>query len=139
MKFKVQLVIAADDGQEAVEEIALLDKSEVQLEDLGLTLNESKDILRSLQQRIVTCQAETYVEKHRCCAECGKSCRKKGSYPIVFRTLFGSIRLDSPRFYTCRCREHEQVTFSPLVQLLTEHTAPELLYLEAKWASLVSY
>ena len=28
---------------------------------------------------------------------------------------------------------------SPLVELLPEHTAPELLYLESKWASLVPY
>jgi hypothetical protein len=30
-------------------------------------------------------------------------------------------------------------TFSPLTRLFTEHTAPELVYLETKWASLVSY
>ena len=30
-------------------------------------------------------------------------------------------------------------TFSPLTALFTEHTAPELLYLETRWASLVSY
>jgi len=30
-------------------------------------------------------------------------------------------------------------TFSPLAGLLTEHTAPELLYLESKFAALVSY
>src|SRR4051794_33202751 len=30
-------------------------------------------------------------------------------------------------------------TFSPLTRLFTEHTAPELLYLETRWASLVSY
>jgi hypothetical protein len=30
-------------------------------------------------------------------------------------------------------------TFSPLAKLFTEHTAPELLYLETRWASLVSF
>jgi hypothetical protein len=28
---------------------------------------------------------------------------------------------------------------SPLVKLLPEHSAPELVYLESKWSSLVSY
>jgi hypothetical protein len=30
-------------------------------------------------------------------------------------------------------------TFSPLSELLTEHVAPERLYLEAKWSSLISF
>ncbi len=29
--------------------------------------------------------------------------------------------------------------FSPLAELFTEHTAPELLYLESRWASLISF
>ncbi|MGI9486226.1 MAG: ISKra4 family transposase, partial [Geminicoccaceae bacterium] len=38
-----------------------------------------------------------------------------------------------------RCRPTNSKTFSPLNELFAGHTAPELLYLEAKWASLVSY
>jgi hypothetical protein len=34
---------------------------------------------------------------------------------------------------------HRQASTSPLVELLPEHTAPALLYLESKWSSLVSY
>src|SRR3954451_955947 len=30
-------------------------------------------------------------------------------------------------------------TFSPLAELFTEHTAPELHYLESRWASLISF
>ena len=29
--------------------------------------------------------------------------------------------------------------FSPLAELFTEHVAPELLYLETRWASLISF
>jgi hypothetical protein len=32
-----------------------------------------------------------------------------------------------------------QPDFSPLTELFTEHTAPELLYLESRWASLISF
>ena len=34
---------------------------------------------------------------------------------------------------------HTTTTFRPLIKLLTESTTPELLFLEAKWASLISY
>ena len=39
----------------------------------------------------------------------------------------------------CVCRPHETKTFSPLAELLPDHTLPELLFLETKWASLMSY
>ena len=39
----------------------------------------------------------------------------------------------------CVCRPHETKTFSSLAELLTNHTLPELLFLETKWASLMSY
>ena len=60
-------------------------------------------------------------------------------YPIVFRTAFGHVPLASPRFYRCRCHPADSRTFSPLAELFTEHTAPELLYLESRWASLISF
>ena len=55
------------------------------------------------------------------------------------RTLFGTLRLLSPRWHHCPCRPQERQTFSPLTELLPERTTPELLYLEAKFAGLMSY
>jgi hypothetical protein len=63
----------------------------------------------------------------------------KGKYPIVFRTVFGNVTLSSPRFHRCGCHPADSQTFSPLTELFTEHTAPELLYLETRWGSLVSF
>jgi hypothetical protein len=51
----------------------------------------------------------------------------------------GKLRLNSMRFFHCGCQSHATRTFSPLAQLLTERTAPELQYLETKFASLMSY
>ncbi len=58
---------------------------------------------------------------------------------MIYRTVFGKLTLPSPRWYTCRCQTTEPRSFSPLAELLQEHTAPELLYLEAKFAALMSY
>ena len=49
------------------------------------------------------------------------------------------VRVESPRLYHCDCSEHEQKTFSPLTDLMSEHIVLELLYLETKWASLTPY
>src|SRR5262249_1002845 len=45
----------------------------------------------------------------------------------------------SPRRRRCPCQRDGQASTSPLLELLPEHTAPELLYLESKWSSLISY
>src|SRR3954463_1903795 len=81
--------------------------------------------------------AAGYVHRHRRCSAC--RLRGKGQYPIVFRTAFGHVPLASPRFYRCRCHPADSQTFSPLAELFTEHTAPELLHLESRWASLISF
>jgi hypothetical protein len=57
----------------------------------------------------------------------------------VFRTPFGKVELDSPQWYRCRCEPQNQKTFSPLAEVLPERTSPELVYLETKFAALVSY
>jgi hypothetical protein len=55
------------------------------------------------------------------------------------RTVFGYLKVKSAHLHHCDCRPHESKTFSPLVDLLPEHTTPELLFLETKWTSLMSY
>jgi len=73
------------------------------------------------------------------CPSCGRSRGIKDHKTIVFGTLFGKLELASPRLRRCPCQHTGRASMSPLVDLLPEHTAPELLYLESKWASLVSY
>jgi hypothetical protein len=56
------------------------------------------------------------------------------------RSLFGTLRLDSPRFRHCSCQGPSSAkSFSPLAAVLPDLALPERLYLESKWASLVSY
>jgi hypothetical protein len=70
---------------------------------------------------------------------CLRAVTCKGHHQLVYRTVFGKLTLPSPRWYRCRCQTTEPRSFSPLAELFQEHTAPELLYLEAKFAALMSY
>src|SRR5690349_19319749 len=136
----LQLRIVGDDGTVFTDsEILRLEKSHHQLEAVGLSIGESKSLQECLQQHIVTAQAAAFVDRHRCCPACGRHLCSKGKYPVVFRTVFGNVALSSPRFYRCGCQPGDSQTFSPLTELFTEHTAPELLYLESRWASLISF
>ncbi|WP_429650243.1 ISKra4 family transposase [Skermanella aerolata] len=140
MHVHLQLRIVGDDGTVFTDcEILRLVKSHHQLEAVGLSIGESKSLQECLQQHIVTAQAAAFVDRHRCCPACGRHLCRKGKYPFVFRTAFGNVALSSPRFYRCGCQPDGSRTFSPLTELFTEHTAPELLYLETRWASLISF
>jgi hypothetical protein len=136
----LQLRIVGDDGTVFTDsEILRLEKSDHRLEAVGLSIGESKILQKCLQQQVVTAQAAAFVSRHRCCPACGRQLCSKGKYPIVFRTVFGNVTISSPRFYRCGCQPADSRTFSPLAELFTEHTAPELLYLESRWASLISF
>jgi hypothetical protein len=138
MKFTLQIV--AGEGTDAVvHELAILDKHCERLEHIGLTLDESKQVLRELQRQVVEHQAAAFVHSRAFCEHCGSKRRGKGRHSLVFRTLFGNITLDSPRLRHCACTAREAQSFSPLAELLPERSAPELRFMETKWASLVSY
>jgi hypothetical protein len=122
------------------EEVVAFEKATERPEDLGLLMAEGKTLLAAIQSKTVTAQVAAWSERHRDCEACGKRRRVKGSYPIQFHTLYGDLALRSPRLHRCPCQGTEgPATVSPLRDLLSDHVAPERLYLEARWASLVSY
>jgi hypothetical protein len=128
LRVQLQLRIVSDDDTVIRDEVILrLDKSDDRIEAVGLCLEDSKDLLGRLQHAVVEAQAAAYVNRHRRCSACDRPLRGKGQYPIAFRTVFGNVALASPRFYRCRCHPADSQTFSPLAELFTEHTAPELL------------
>src|SRR5713101_1176594 len=139
MQVQVQVVTLTDDGEESLREVACVERDELTPASLGLSIADSKAILQSMQEVVVEWQMHAYLNSQRYCPDCGKLRHSKGSHHIVFRTVFGDLPVDSPRFTHCPCQPHETESFSPLAELLPEHTTPELLYLETTWASLSSY
>ena len=55
------------------------------------------------------------------------------------RTPFGTLRVESPRWWHCGCVPRVARTFSPLAAILPQRITPELSYLQARFAALVSY
>ena len=138
MKFKIQLVTQTETG-ENIQELACLERETEGLEEIGINLTEAKALLAGLQKQVVEQQIAAYLADRNQCPHCALAFRHKDQHPVVFRTLFGNLEFPSPRWFRCNCQSHETRTFSPLAELLTEHCSPERLYLETKWASLVSF
>jgi hypothetical protein len=140
MRVKLQLVICHGDGhEETVTDIITLQKNNQRIEHLGLTLAESKQLLSTLQRHLLQQQVDTFVDTHATCPDCGAPLQLKARGSRSFRTLFGTFKVSSPRLEYCDCTRRKTSSFRPLSALLTEPVAPELLYMEAKWSSLVSY
>jgi len=141
MKVKIQVVIENDEGQvEDVQQVACLRRGPLTPEELGLNLAEAKQILHGVQESMVASQVNDYMNGQRPCPQCGARRTQKGRHEILFRTLFGKLRLKSLRLHHCDCEPAQaQETFIPLAELLPNRTAPGLLYLQAKWCSLLSF
>jgi len=142
MRVRVQVVIESDNDDNrppAVHEVAHLERADLRIDTLGLQLAEAKDLLQKVQEVVVGEQVRTCLAEQVACPACGRARRHKDADTIVVRTLFGTLHVRSPRWWQCSCQPQSTRTFSPLVAALPERTTPELLYLESKFAGLVSY
>ncbi|SDQ37430.1 ISKra4 family transposase [Pseudovibrio sp. Tun.PSC04-5.I4] len=139
MDIQVKIAITAPDGEIHEFNIAAFEKGHVDAAEIGLTIEESKELLVKLQREIVAAQTAAFCAARSTCPSCAARLRRKGSKRIQYRTVFGDITINSPRLNHCGCQPGSAQTFSPLTELLPDHVAPEMLWLETKWASLVSY
>jgi hypothetical protein len=132
-------MITIENGQTETREIACLEREDLTPSTLGLAIADGKAILKALQVVVVEPQLTVYLEMQRSCTHCGHLQRSKGYHTTQVQTVFGTISVQSPRLYQCPCQPHPTKTCSPLAALLPEYLTPELLFLETKWAALVSY
>jgi hypothetical protein len=109
------------------------------IEPLGLTLRETKQLLNTIQQRLLHHPVEAFLDGGSPCPHRGGPLKAKGYHARSCRTVCGTFTLASPRLFHCGCRRHQTPSFRPLAALLTASAAPELLVMETQWASLVSY
>jgi CRISPR/Cas system CMR-associated protein Cmr3 (group 5 of RAMP superfamily) len=71
MKFKIQLVISEDDQERIVTDIVTLNKKFERVEHLGLTLNESKEIVKEIQKNLLEQQTSRFLDGVTHCRQCG--------------------------------------------------------------------
>ena len=89
MKIEIRLRIDAGDDGPRDEEILVLDKPHAQLEQIGLSLAEARELLGRVQERVVGAQATAFVEDNRHCDACGRRLWSKGRTSLQFRTCSG--------------------------------------------------
>ena len=94
MRVKLQLVMCSDDGrEETVTDLVTLQKDSQRIEHLGLTLKEAKQLLTTIQKRLLHHQVDAFLDGCSTCPDCGTPLKVKGYHTRTFRTLFGTFKL----------------------------------------------
>lgn len=143
MQMIVKAELVFDDGSVEQVRLASFERQEADLSvrSLGLTLDDGKHLLRRAQQCLSESQAAAWLKQRAICP-CGWSYPHKDSRTISVRTVFGLVKLCSPRWYRCLCEAHffgRQPTWSPLPERLPQRFTPELELLVAAAAAEQPY
>ena len=140
VKFTIQMLIEESNQLPLSIPIHTIERPCERVEDIGLHVGEAKALLGTLQNHVVRSQLAQLLDSRRPCGVCHQPRTLKGYHSLQFRTAFGDVALKSPRWYSCACEARPlKTTFSPLAQVLTTHIAPELEFLQAKWAAHLSF
>ena len=100
---EARVELAESDLRPEPRRLAVLDRMDDDLEQLGLTLEEGRELLAAAQSALVSSQAEQWLATEDHCRRCCTPLYHKDSRWVVFRTVFGKVRLHSPRFWSCTC------------------------------------
>src|SRR3954470_10223451 len=99
------------------------------LAELGLRLEETKQLTAALQAQIVPAQVTALSECRRSCVACGSVLASKGHYPVRFRSLFGDVPLRVRRLLLCSCRGSNGTKSAAILDFGRDALAPELAYI----------
>ena len=138
MKFRVEVVCLNDGGEQRCS-VMEMERAELAMETLGLSLAEGKTMLHGVQDFVASQQTLEDLKRRRVCPACGQRHHSKTTGTHTVKTVFGAVAVSNPRWNRCSCQTEGPQTFRPTAAWLQGRTSPELLYLETKWASLIAF
>ena len=139
MKFRIEVVCMSEGDKEQRSTVLEMERHELAMETLGLSLKEGKAILHGVQDFITSQQLEDYLKKRCNCPDCGRRYHSKDAGISTVQTVFGTVAIPNPRWNSCPCKIGRPKTFRPIAACLQGRVSPERLYLETKWASLIPF
>ncbi len=138
MRFRVEVVCVDGDAEQRCS-VMEMERAELAMETLGMSLAEGKTMLRGVQDFVASQQALEDLNRRRICPACGRRYHSRAVGTHTVKTVFGPVEVPNPRWNRCSCQTEGPHTFRPASAWLQGRTGPELLYLETKWASLIPF
>ncbi len=124
-------------------ELACIERNEqIGLAELGLRLDEAKQVTAALQAEMVPTQMAALGECPRACAACGRRLASKGCSAARFPSLFGDVPVRVRRLLVCPCQgtgESETRSVAVLGFGRGAAVAPELAYVTARYAAMAPF
>lgn len=145
MKITLQALVEREDGTRQSTDFCTLrrDATDAPSSGLGLFLGEARDLCSALQSLAITEQVNELVATMMRCPACSHCLGVKDQKQVVYRTAFGKASLPSPRLYSrcahCGHRARVTETFSPMASALPERSHPQWIWLQTRFASVMSY
>lgn len=146
MRITIQAVVDREDGlSPATVALGTIERQPdcAPSSGLGLFVGESHDILQRLQGVMLQEQTVVFLKSAASCKGCGARLPTKTTRSLVYRTAFGKVKLDSPQLYSrcshCGTRASAGSTFNPLALALPERSHPQWVWLQCRYASVMSY
>jgi hypothetical protein len=102
MRLIIEARLEGDQGStttEAAQVIAVVERQDKGIADLGLTLAEGRALLAEVQSVLVSHQTAGWMADQVTCRRCGAVLAHKDSRSIVMRTVFGKLEIASPRLW----------------------------------------
>lgn len=138
-RFTVKVEYQCEDGATAFVDLGIVECGPCQsASDVGLTLADTKPILRRLQEVVVSEQLRKHCGAARQCRTCRRLRHVKDVRERRLHTTLGTVDVVSRCSRGCR-KFGDPPTVSPLSALLPERISPEVLHLQAKLATQLPY
>ena len=111
MKFRVEVICLHEGGEQRCN-VLEMDRTELALETLGLSVAEGKAMLHGVQDFVATQQGIEDLERKRACAACGQRRHSKEVGTYTVKTVFGPVEVPNPPVESLRLPERRTANVS---------------------------
>ncbi len=141
LKMIISVELVGADGVRQRREIANVKRSvdDARLDDLGLSLEEAKEIQLYLQKELTQFQADQAVQRDRKCLHCDCSRQVHDYRSRTIHSLFGLCHVRVPRWRRCECGSSARLATDSAPTLLNGRATPELERIQAELGSRLSF
>src|SRR6202047_2689589 len=140
MRWNIIVECVGEDGKRSTITLGTIERvaGRTTAENLGVNLQESKQIANRLQDIVVKQQLQEHCEQRRKCLTCSRQRPVKDFRCRRLDTVLGTVRLRVPRYRHCQCRSGTQVS-NPISEVLSGRVTPELRHLQVSLGAQTSY
>ena len=112
MIFRVEVVCLHEGGEQRCI-VMEMERAELALETLGMSVAEGKAMLHGVQDFMATQQVIEDLKHKRVCSACGQRYPSKEAGTHIVKTVFGAVEVPNPRWEHCPCQAEGPRTFRP--------------------------